>query len=396
MARVYADVNARLGPSWYDYENMTVDWNVPDRYEIVRRLGGGRYSEVSGNSDEGHLRSRPDVVHGSRSLRRPTLQVFEGIDSSNEDSCVIKVLKPVAKKKIKREIKILRNLAGGPNVIRLMDIVHDPPSRSNSLIMEYVESTDWKELYYTLTDMEIKYYLFQLLRALDFVHSRGIIHRDVKPANIMYDRARRKLRLIDWGLAEFYHPGVELHIRVASRYFKGPELLVGYKHYDYSLDVWSVGCILAAMLFRRENFFRGRDNDDQLLKIVKVLGSDEFEHYLAKYRLYLQTYDDELLQRSVTPARPFFAPLCRLPADRRLRPVIRSYPKVPWSKFVTADNRHNASTDGIDLLDKLLRYDHAERLTAAEALAHSFFNAVRLETPSNPTECLSDSGFYSA
>ena len=141
-----------------------MDWNVPDRYEIVRRLGGGRYSEVSGNSDECHLRSRPDIVHGSRSLRRPTLQVFEGIDSSNEDSCVIKVLKPVAKKKIKREIKILRNLAGGPNVIRLMDIVHDPPSRSNSLIMEYVESTDWKELYYTLTDMEIKYYLFQLLR----------------------------------------------------------------------------------------------------------------------------------------------------------------------------------------------------------------------------------------
>ena len=91
-------------------------------------------------------------------------QVFEGIDSSNEESCVIKVLKPVAKKKIKREIKILRNLAGGPNVIRLMDIVHDPPSRSNSLIMEYVENTEWKEMFGTLTEMEIKFYLFQLLR----------------------------------------------------------------------------------------------------------------------------------------------------------------------------------------------------------------------------------------
>ena len=90
--------------------------------------------------------------------------MFEGIDSSNEESCVIKVLKPVAKKKIKREIKILRNLAGGPNVIRLMDIVHDPPSRSNSLVMEYVQNTDWKDLYGTLTEMEIKFYLFQLLR----------------------------------------------------------------------------------------------------------------------------------------------------------------------------------------------------------------------------------------
>ena len=92
------------------------------------------------------------------------VQVFEGVDSSNEEACVIKVLKPVAKKKIKREIKILRNLAGGPNVIRLMDIVHDPPSRSNSLVMEYVQNTDWKDLYGTLTEMEIKFYLFQLLR----------------------------------------------------------------------------------------------------------------------------------------------------------------------------------------------------------------------------------------
>ena len=91
-------------------------------------------------------------------------QVFEGIDSSNEDSCVIKVLKPVAKKKIKREIKILRNLAGGPNVVRLMDIVHDPPSRSNSLVMEYVENTDWKDMFASLTEMEMKFYIFQLLR----------------------------------------------------------------------------------------------------------------------------------------------------------------------------------------------------------------------------------------
>ena len=60
-----------------------------------------------------------------------------------------------------------------------------------------------------------------------------------------------QLRLIDWGLAEFYHPGAELHTRVASRYYKGPELLVGYKHYDYSLDIWSVGCILAAMVRSR-------------------------------------------------------------------------------------------------------------------------------------------------
>ena len=59
---------------------------------------------------------------------------------------------------------------------------------------------------------------------------------------------RRQLRLIDWGLAEFYHPDTEYHIRVGSRYYKAPELLVGYKKYDYSLDMWSVGCMLASMV----------------------------------------------------------------------------------------------------------------------------------------------------
>lgn len=59
---------------------------------------------------------------------------------------------------------------------------------------------------------------------------------------------RFQLRLIDWGLAEFYHPGTDYHIRVGSRYYKAPELLVGYKQYDYSLDMWSVGCMFASMV----------------------------------------------------------------------------------------------------------------------------------------------------
>ncbi len=66
--------------------------------------------------------------------------------------------------------------------------------------------------------MDIRYYIFQLLRALDYSHSQGIMHRDVKPHNVMIDHAARKLRLIDWGLAEFYHPREEYNVRVASRW----------------------------------------------------------------------------------------------------------------------------------------------------------------------------------
>ncbi|KIK99320.1 hypothetical protein PAXRUDRAFT_547494 [Paxillus rubicundulus Ve08.2h10] len=342
MARAYADVNASLGRSWYDYENFTIEWSSPERYEIVDRIGGGRYSEV-----------------------------FKGIDMVNSDTCIIKVLKPVASKKIKREIKILRNLTGGANVVALLDVVQDPSGRYSSLIMEHVDNVDWKFLHAMLNEFDIKYYTFQLLKALDFVHSRGIMHRDVKPGNVMMDYRRRKLRLIDWGLAEFYHPGTAYHIRVGSRYYKAPELLVGYKQYDYSLDIWSVGCMLASMIFRKEHFFRGIDNDDQLLKILRVLGTDCFDAWLRTFDIPFETDLDGLLQ---------------------------VYPKQPWSRYSSTDNQHLVTMEAVDLLDKLLRYDHQKRPTAREAQGHSYFNLVRLEAGSHKedsAEYISDSGFCS-
>jgi len=339
MSRVHADANTLLGKSWYDYDNFRIDWSQPDRYEIVRRMGGGKYSEV-----------------------------FEGIDMVNSDRCVIKVLKPVAAKKIKREIKVLRNLTGGPNVIALVDVVRDPSARYHSLVMEYVENVDWKRLFPVFTESDIKHYTFQLLLALSHVHAHGIMHRDVKPANVMIDYQRRTLRLIDWGLAEFYHVDVDYHIRVGSRYYKAPELLVGYKRYDYSLDMWSVGCMFASMIFRKEHFFRGSDNDDQLLKIMKTLGTERFDLYLKTYSIHYSTDVDNLLV---------------------------NYPRQPWTRFVTAENRHLVSTDAIDYLDKLLRYDHRERLTAKEAEAHPYFNSVRLEAISIKGDSVSDSGFAS-
>ncbi|ETO18516.1 hypothetical protein RFI_18749 [Reticulomyxa filosa] len=141
------------------------------------------------------------------------------------------------------------------------------------------------------------------------------MHRDVKPHNVMIDHSRRKLRLIDWGLAEFYHPKQEYNVRVASRFFKGPELLVDMRMYDYSLDMWSLGCMFAAMIFQKEPFFQGRDNDDQLVKIVKVLGTDGLLAYLDKYDLKLNSSIHSALGR---------------------------YARKPWSKFVTDENKSTA------------------------------------------------------
>ena len=176
VARVYADVNSTRPPSYWDYEKMEIQWRSQEDYEVIRKIGRGKYSEV-----------------------------FEGINVKTNHLCVIKILKPVKKKKIRREILILQNLCGGPNIVQLYDMVRDAASETPSLIFEHVDNNDFKLLYPTLTDYDIRYYIYELLKALDFCHSNGIMHRDVKPHNVMIDHKQRKLRLIDWGLAEFYH-----------------------------------------------------------------------------------------------------------------------------------------------------------------------------------------------
>lgn len=175
---------------------------------------------------------------------------------------VIKILKPVKKLKVRREIKILQTLKGGPYIINMHNQVADPSTRTPSLVFEYVENTDFRALWPELTLKDIQRYIVQVLIGLDYAHSKGIIHRDIKPGNVLINHKNGQVRIADWGLADFYTPGKKFNCRVASRYFKGPELLVGMTHYDYQLDVWSTGCMLAGMIFQREPFFKGLDNYD--------------------------------------------------------------------------------------------------------------------------------------
>jgi len=228
--------------------------------------------------------------------------------------------------------------------------VRDPQSKTPSLIFEYINNVDFRVLYPTLSDFDIRFYILELLKALDYCHSQGIIHRDVKPHNVMIDHERRQLRLIDWGLAEFYHPGFEYNVRVASRYFKGPELLVDLMDYDYSLDMWSLGCMLAGIVFRKEPFFYGHDNYDQLVKIAKVMGTDDLYAYLSKYSIEL---------------------------DPHLEALVGRHSKKPWPRFTTSENAHLVSAEAIELLDALLRYDHQDRVTAREAQDMAYFAPVR-------------------
>lgn len=137
ISRVYSDINEHRPPSYWDYEKFDIQWRVggQDDYEVVRKLGRGKYSEV-----------------------------FEGVNIKSNTPCVIKILKPVKKKKIKREILILQDLAGGPNIIQLLDFVRDPHSETPSLIFEYIDNQDFKTLYPTLSDADIRYYMYELLK----------------------------------------------------------------------------------------------------------------------------------------------------------------------------------------------------------------------------------------
>src|SRR4051812_48701977 len=166
VARMYAYINQNMPREYWDYDTLQVQWGVQDNYEIVRKVGRGKYSEV-----------------------------FEGVNVVNGEKCCIKVLKPVKKKKIKREIKILQNLSGGPNIVALLDVVRDSQSKTPSLVFENVNNTDFRTLYPRFVDYDVRFYIFELLKALDFCHSKGIMHRDVKPHNVMIDHEKRKVHL---------------------------------------------------------------------------------------------------------------------------------------------------------------------------------------------------------
>jgi casein kinase II subunit alpha len=326
VSRVYPTACADRGESWYEVDDWELPTKSPEPYEIVDWVGSGKYS---------------DVFTAYRSQDYTTL-------------VAIKVLKPVRAQKYNREAKILLNLKGGPNIVELLEIVQNPETLQYSFVFEYVEETDCQTLFASIGPEDTAFYFYQLMCALQYAHEHGVMHRDVKPLNVLYDRRHRKLRLIDWGLAEFYHPRQRYNIHVASRNFKPIELLVDYQCYDYSVDIWSFGVTMAGIIFKRMPFFAGRDDIDMISKIVEVLGKDGLNAYLTKYGI---------------------------PADPIMREVIgRGKPK-PWRSFITEECREFATPEAIDLIDKCIRYDHMDRITAAEALQHPYFACARAMQP---------------
>ncbi|KAJ4312722.1 hypothetical protein N0V84_009784 [Fusarium piperis] len=247
----------------------------------------------------------------------------------------MKLFKDDSLKKVEKEIEALRHLRGGPNIIEFIDAVQGDKGINIGLVLEFVDNIDFRRLYPRFDAMDIRYYIRELLKALQFTHSRGLIHCDVRPHNVVIDHQNRKLRLIGWSSYKVYLLEEEDY-RICAP-FKPPEVLLDMEYYDFRLDMWGVGSMLASMIFKEEPFFHGISLDDQLRKITQVLGTDALNECVERYT-------SEVWRPTVEPM---------------------SYcPPRAWSSLVKESNKHLVSDDAFDFVaEQALRHPYVQDLS---------------------------------
>lgn len=242
-----------------------------------------------------------------------------------------------------REVKYLRELQHD-NVIALLDVFS---SKTNlNLVLEFLDADleiIIKDRSNVFQPADIKSWMVMTLRGLEFCHRNFILHRDLKPNNLLL-ASDGQLKIADFGLArDFADPSVKMTSQVITRWYRPPELLFGCRFYGPGSDMWSVGCIFAELMLRTP-YLPGESDMDQLKVIFRALG---------------------------TPTEDEWPGYTSLPDYM----VVGQYPKTPLRDLFTA-----ASTEAISLLAKLLAYAPGKRISAKEALHHAYFFQ-----PPNPT-----------
>jgi serine/threonine protein kinase len=216
-----------------------------------------------------------------------------------------------------------------------------------NLILEYVPDTvyrvarQYSRQRQPIPTIYIRLYTYQMFRALAYIHHIGVCHRDVKPQNLLIDPESGVLKLCDFGSAKFLLPGEPNVAYICSRFYRAPELIFGSTNYTNAIDVWSGGTVLAELMLGHP-IFPGGDGVDQLVEIIKLLG----------------TPTKEQIQQMNPHYREF-----RFPS-------IRAH---PWSRVF----RLQTPSEAIDLVSKILEYNPAGRLTPFQCMAHPFFDELR-------------------
>jgi len=238
-----------------------------------------------------------------------------------------------------REMAALKELDHS-NVVSLIDIKHSlaRPSQKLYLIFEYLDQ-DLKKYMDSVKSMSqplVRSYSEQLLRGLDYCHGRRIMHRDLKPQNLLIDK-QGNLKLADFGLARAFSLPVRPFTReVITLWYRAPELLLGSPTYSTPVDVWSAGCIIAEMSSHRP-LFPGDSEIDQLYKMFRTLGTPTDEEWPG-----------------VTQFKDYKA-------------AFPQWPKMGLTKVVKGPSLL------LDLLSNMMVYDPSCRVSAKHALLHDFF-----------------------
>ncbi|XP_025256231.1 mitogen-activated protein kinase 12 isoform X6 [Theropithecus gelada] len=190
-----------------------------------------------------------------------------------------------------------------------------------------------------LGEDRIQFLVYQMLKGLRYIHAAGIIHRDLKPGNLAVNEDC-ELKILDFGLAR--QADSEMTGYVVTRWYRAPEVILNWMRYTQTVDIWSVGCIMAEMITGK-TLFKGSDHLDQLKEIMKVTG---------------------------TPPAEFVQ---RLQSDEA-KNYMKGLPELEKKDF--ASILTNASPLAVNLLEKMLVLDAEQRVTAAEALAHPYFESL--------------------
>lgn len=288
-----------------------------ERYKKVEKIGEGTYG----------------VVYKAKDRETGNMVALKKIRLEAEDEGVPSTAI--------REISLLKELSH-PNVVNLQDVIHWDAKLY--LVFEFLDQ-DLKKYMDSCgpsgMDGElVKSYLFQLVRGIAFCHSHRVLHRDLKPQNLLIDRTGA-LKLADFGLARAFGIPVRTYTHeVVTLWYRSPEILLGGRHYSTPVDTWSIGCIFAEMS-NRQPLFPGDSEIDELFRIFRALGTPDEETWPGVSQL------------------PDYKP---------------TFPK--WSRRPLETLCPNLCADGLDLMSKLLVYEPNQRISAKAALEHPYFRGI--------------------
>jgi len=299
-----------------------------EKYQKVEKIGEGTYG----------------VVYKARNRLTGELVALKKIRLEAEDEGIPSTAI--------REISILKELQH-PNIVRLHDVIHT--ERKLTLVFEFLD-LDLKK-YLDVRDSplpheDIKVLLYQLVAGVAFCHDRRVLHRDLKPQNLLINKEALELKLADFGLARAFGIPVRSYTHeVVTLWYRAPDVLMGSRKYSTPVDLWSVGCIFGEMSSGRP-LFPGTSDADQLRRIFDTLG---------------------------TPDETSWPSMVDLPDYKAENFTTKSDPQ-PLHKLL--GNPCPLDEQGLELLRQLLQYDPAKRVTAKKALVDPFFDSVpeRLKT----------------